>query len=119
MRELLKDVSLRVSETDSTESFRVAGRGEMHLSILIETMRREGYEFMVGAPKVLYKEENGKKLEPVERFVCDVPSEYMGAVMEKLGSRKGELIQMSPPATVCALNILCRHAVCSGIKMNF
>ena len=75
MRELLKDVSLRVSETDSTESFRVAGRGEMHLSILIETMRREGYEFMVGAPKVLYKEENGKKLEPVERFVCDVPSE--------------------------------------------
>lgn len=89
MRELLKDVSLRVSETDSTESFRVAGRGEMHLSILIETMRREGYEFMVGAPKVLYKEENGKKLEPVERFVCDVPSDYMGCSYGKAGQPQG------------------------------
>lgn len=75
---------------------------------------------MVGAPKVLYKEENGKKLEPVERFVCDVPSEYMGAVMEKLGSRKGRADSMSPAGRPYgALNILCRHAVCSGIKMNF
>ncbi len=119
MRELLKDVSLRVSETDSTESFRVAGRGEMHLSILIETMRREGYEFMVGAPKVLYKEENGKKLEPVERFVCDVPSEYMGAVMEKLGSRRGELIQMSPAGDRMRLEYLVPSRGLFGYKNEF
>lgn len=96
MRELLKDVSLRITETDTTESFKVAGRGEMHLSILIETMRREGYEFSVGAPRVLYHEENGVKMEPVETLVCDVPAEYVGAVMEKIGSRKGELVQMNP-----------------------
>ncbi|MBP3480702.1 MAG: translational GTPase TypA [Clostridia bacterium] len=119
MRELLKDVSLRVSETDSTESFRVAGRGEMHLSILIETMRREGYEFMVGAPKVLYKDENGKKLEPVERFVCDVPSDYMGAVMEKLGSRRGELIQMSPAGDRMRLEYLVPSRGLFGYKNEF
>lgn len=119
MRELLKDVSLRVSETDSTESFRVAGRGEMHLSILIETMRREGYEFMVGAPKVLYKEENGKKLEPVERFVCDVPSDYMGAVMEKLGSRRGELVQMSPAGDRMRLEYLVPSRGLFGYKNEF
>ena len=95
-RELLKDVSLRVQDTDTTESFRVSGRGEMHLSILIETMRREGYEFMVGAPKVLLHEENGVTMEPVERFVCDVPADYVGAVMEKLGARRGDLQQMAP-----------------------
>ena len=118
-RELLKDVSLRVSDTDSTESFRVAGRGEMHLSILIETMRREGYEFMVGAPKVLYKEENGKRLEPVERFVCDVPSDYMGAVMEKLGSRKGELVQMSPAGDRMRLEYLVPSRGLFGYKNEF
>ena len=96
MRELLKDVSLRVTETDSTESFKVAGRGEMHLSILIETMRREGYEFSVGAPRVLFRDVDGVREEPVELVVCDVPADYMGAVMEKLGSRKGELVQMAP-----------------------
>jgi len=96
MRELLKDVSLRVAETDTTESFKVSGRGEMHLSILIETMRREGYEFMVGAPKVLYREIDGQLCEPMEKFVCDLPSGYVGAVMEKLGPRKGELVQMTP-----------------------
>ncbi len=95
-RELLKDVSLRVTDTETTESFKVAGRGEMHLSILIETMRREGYEFAVGAPKVLYKEIDGVLHEPVETFVCDIPSDYVGAVMEKLGARKGELVQMNP-----------------------
>ena len=95
-RELLKDVSLRVTDLGTTESFTVSGRGEMHLSILIETMRREGYEFMVGAPRVLYHEENGQRLEPMERFVCDVPEAYMGAVMEKLGGRKGELQDMTP-----------------------
>ncbi|MBQ2650170.1 MAG: translational GTPase TypA [Clostridia bacterium] len=95
-RELLKDVSLRVTDTETTEAFKVAGRGEMHLSILIETMRREGYEFGVGAPKVLYKEIDGVQHEPVETLVCDVPNDYVGAVMEKIGARKGELIQMNP-----------------------
>ncbi len=96
MRELLKDVSLRVSETDTTESFKVSGRGEMHLSILIENMRREGYEFAVGAPKALLKEIDGKLCEPVERVVLDVPADAVGSVMSKLSSRKGELVQMSP-----------------------
>jgi len=72
------------------------GRGEMHLSILIENMRREGYEFQVSAPKVLYKEEDGVKLEPLEEVSCDVPQEYMGSVIEKLGARKGELVDMTP-----------------------
>ena len=93
-RELLKDVSLRVEETDTTEAFKVCGRGEMHLSILIETMRREGYEFQVSTPKVLYKEIDGKKCEPMERVVMDVPSESVGSIMEKMGRRKGELVQM-------------------------
>jgi GTP-binding protein len=119
MRELLKDVSLRVTETDSTESFRVSGRGEMHLSILIETMRREGYEFMVGAPKVLFKEENGEKLEPVERFICDVPSDYVGAVMEKLGSRKGELVQMTPYGDVMRLEYLVPSRGLFGYRNEF
>ncbi|RPF47238.1 GTP-binding protein [Hydrogenoanaerobacterium saccharovorans] len=93
-RELLKDVSLRVNETESTDSFRVCGRGEMHLSILIETMRREGYEFQVSTPKVLYKEIEGKLYEPMEELVIDVPEESLGSVMEKMGSRKGELTHM-------------------------
>ncbi len=95
-RELLKDVALQVEDSATTESFRVMGRGEMHLSILIETMRREGYELQVSPPKVLLHEENGKKLEPMEHVVIDVPLEYQGSVMQKLGSRKGELVQMSP-----------------------
>ncbi len=95
-RELLKDVSLKVFETENTDSFRVCGRGEMHLSILIENMRREGYEFLVGAPKVLYREIDGVKNEPIERMVADVPQESVGAVMEKMGSRKGELVHMAP-----------------------
>ena len=96
-RETLKDVSLHVSELEgSTDSFVVAGRGEMHLSILIETMRREGYEFSVSPPRVLYQTIDGKKCEPIERVVVDVPSEYIGAVIEKLGSRKGEFVEMNP-----------------------
>ena len=95
-KELLKDVSLRVEETDSTDAFRVCGRGEMHLSILIETMRREGYEFQVSTPKVLFKDIDGVKCEPMERLVVDVPEEYVGAVMEKMGYRRGELVHMSP-----------------------
>lgn len=98
-KELLKDVALKVEDSATTDSFRVMGRGEMHISILIETMRREGYEFMVGAPKVLMREENGKKMEPMEHVVIDVPTEYQGSVMEKLGGRKGELVQMAPLGT--------------------
>ena len=95
-RELLKDVSLRVEETDNTDQFRVMGRGEMHLSILIENMRREGYEFQVSTPKVLFKHVNGKVLEPYEELVIDVPEESMGSVMESMGLRKGELRAMQP-----------------------
>ena len=95
-RETLKDVSLRVSETDSTDSFNVAGRGEMHLSILIETMRREGYEFQVSPPRVLNKTIDGVLCEPIERVVIDVPDECVGSVIEKMGVRKGELAEMNP-----------------------
>ena len=95
-RELLKDVSLRVNETDTTDAFRVCGRGEMHLSILIENLRREGYEFQVGAPKALFKEIDGVKCEPVERMIADVPQDAVGSIMEKMGSRKGELVSMNP-----------------------
>ncbi len=93
-KEMLKDVSLRVEETDSADSYRVCGRGEMHLSILIETMRRGGYEFQVGAPKVMYREENGVLLEPMERLVVDVPEDKTGSVFSSMGVRKGELLQM-------------------------
>ena len=96
-RETLKDVSLKVTENDTgTDSFNVAGRGEMSLSILIETMRREGYEFQVSPPRVIYQEIDGKKCEPIERLEVDVPQEYVGAVIEKLGSRKGEMLEMTP-----------------------
>ena len=96
-RETLKDVSLRVSEIENaTDSFAVAGRGEMSLSILIETMRREGYEFQVSPPRVLYRTIDGQQCEPIERVVVDVPQEYVGSVIEKLGSRKGELLEMTP-----------------------
>ncbi len=95
-RELNTDVSLRVEETESTESFKVSGRGELHLSVLIENMRREGFEFAVSKAEVLYKEdENGKKLEPMERAYVDVPEEFSGTVIEKLSGRKGELVSMT------------------------
>ena len=95
-RETLKDVSLKVTDTDRDSAFNVAGRGEMSLSILIETMRREGYEFQVSPPRVLYKEIDGKKCEPIERLVVDVPAECVGSVIEKLGQRKGDLVEMTP-----------------------
>ncbi|MBQ8387828.1 MAG: translational GTPase TypA [Clostridia bacterium] len=95
-RELLKDVSLRVSDGDTTDEFRVAGRGEMHLSILIETMRREGYELCCSNPRVLFKEIDGVKCEPMEKATLDVPAEFVGAVVQKLGQRKGDLIEMVP-----------------------
>ncbi len=94
-RELNTDVSLRVEETDTTEAFKVSGRGELHLSVLIENMRREGYEFAVSKAEVLYKaDENGKKLEPMELTYVDVPEEFAGTVIEKLSQRKGELLNM-------------------------
>ena len=93
--ELLRDVSLRVEDGDTTDSFTVSGRGEMHLSILIETMRREGYELAVSTPKVIMKEIDGVKCEPMEKVYIDVPDDSMGSVMEKLGARKGELLDMS------------------------
>lgn len=92
--ELLKDVSLRVADGETTDSFKVSGRGEMHLSILIETMRREGYELAVSAPRVIYKEIDGVKCEPIEHLYIDVAEEFTGAVIEKLGSRKAELLKM-------------------------
>lgn len=95
-KELETDVSLRVEETDSTDAFRVSGRGELHLSVLIENLRREDYEFQVSKPQVLYKEEDGVTLEPIERVTIDVDEVYVGAIIEKLGMRKGELIDMKP-----------------------
>ena len=95
-RETLKDVSLRVTETGSADAFNVAGRGEMSLSILIETMRREGYEFQVSPARVLYQEIDGKKCEPIERLVVDVPADCVGSVIEKLGQRKADMLEMTP-----------------------
>lgn len=97
-RELETNVSLKVEETDSADCFKVSGRGELHLSILIETMRREGYEFQVSRPQVIFKEKNGKKLEPMERLIIDVPEEFSGNVIEKLGIRKGQMENMQPTA---------------------
>ena len=97
MRELNTDVSLRVEETENMDSFKVSGRGELHLSVLIENMRREGYEFAVSKAEVIYKEdERGKKLEPMEICYIDVPDEFSGAIIEKLSNRKGELQGMAP-----------------------
>ncbi|MBR7070823.1 MAG: translational GTPase TypA [Clostridia bacterium] len=95
MKEVMTNVSLRVEETDSTDTFKVSGRGELHLSILIETMRRQGYEFQVSPPTVIYKrDENGTLLEPMELLMIEVPEEYVGAVMERLGNRKAEIRNM-------------------------
>jgi GTP-binding protein len=94
-KELLTNVSIRVEDTDTPESFRVLGRGELQLAILIETMRREGFELMVGKPEIVVRSENGKKLEPVERLVIDIPENFIGIIMESLGSRRGEMIKMT------------------------
>ena len=95
-KEVLKDVSLRVEDGETTEEFKVAGRGEMHLSILIETMRREGYEMLCSNPRVLFKDIDGVKCEPMEHVTLDVPQDYVGAVVEKLSQRKGDLLEMTP-----------------------
>ena len=118
-KELLKDVSLRVTDTDSTDSFLVAGRGEMHLSILIENMRREGYELAVSPPRVLIKEIDGKKYEPIERLVIDVPEGCVGAVMEKIGARKGEMQEMHPQGSRMRLEFLIPSRGLFGYKSEF
>ena len=119
-RETLKDVSLRVSEIgSSTDSFNVAGRGEMSLSILIETMRREGYEFQVPPPRVLYQEIDGQKCEPIERVVVDVPQDCMGSVMEKLGARKGEFLEMTPAGNRMKMEFLVPSRGLFGYRNEF
>jgi len=118
-KETIKDVSLRISEIPNSESFNVAGRGEMHLSILIETMRREGYEFQVGPPRVLYREEDGVRLEPVERLVADVPESCVGSVIEKLSSRRGELLEMTPVGGRMRLEFLIPSRGLFGYRSEF
>ena len=119
-RETLKDVSLRVTEIDgATDAFNVAGRGEMSLSILIETMRREGYEFQVSPPRVLYETIDGKKCEPIERLVVDVPSESVGAVIEKLGSRKADMLEMTPVGSRMKLEFLIPARGLFGYRNEF
>ena len=118
-RELLRDVSLRVEDTDSTDAFRVSGRGEMHLSILIETMRREGYEFQVSAPKVLFREIDGEKFEPVERLIVDVPEDNTGPVFQSMGERKGELVHMNAMGSRMRLEFLVPSRGLFGYKSEF
>ncbi len=117
--ELMKDVSLRVRDGDTTDSFIVSGRGEMHLSILVETMRREGYELALSTPKVIMKEIDGKLCEPIERLFIDVTNEYVGAVMEKLGARKGDLITMDPHGARTRLEYLIPSRCLFGYRSHF
>ena len=117
-KELLKDVSLHVSEV-GTDAFNVAGRGEMHLSILMETMRREGYEFAVSTPRVLTKEIDGKVCEPIERMVADVPEECMGSVIEKMGRRKGDLLGMTPMGNRYRLEFMVPSRGLFGYRSEF
>lgn len=119
MKETLKDVSLRVSDSDTADAMNVAGRGEMHLSILIETMRREGYELSVSTPRVLLKEIDGVKCEPVERVVIDVPEMGVGAVMQKLGQRKGEMVSMHPVGNRTRLEYLIPSRGLFGYRSEF
>ena len=118
-RELLKDVSLKVEDTDSAEAFKVSGRGEMHLSILIETMRREGYEFQVSTPRVLYKTIDGKLYEPIERLIVDVPEDGTGTVFQSMGERKGELVHMSAVGSRMRLEFLIPARGLFGYKSEF
>ena len=117
-RELLKDVSLHVTE-QGTDAFNVAGRGEMHLSILMETMRREGYEFSVSTPRVLTKVIDGKTCEPIERMVADVPEECMGSVIEKMGRRKADLVSMTPMGSRYRLEFLVPSRGLFGYRNEF
>ena len=118
-RELLKDVSLRVYQTESPDTFKVCGRGEMHLSILIETMRREGYEFGVGTPQVIFRTIDGERCEPMERLFIDVPSECVGSVMERMGVRKGELVTMEPKGSRIRMEFIVPSRGLFGFKNEF
>ena len=118
-RELLKDVSLKVEDTDTAEAFKVSGRGEMHLSILIETMRREGYEFQVSTPRVLYKTIDGKLYEPVDRLIVDVPEEGTGAVFQSMGERTGERVHRSAVGSRMRLEFLIPSRGLFGYKSEF
>ena len=118
-KETLKDVSLRVNDGDTTDSFKVAGRGEMHLSILIETMRREGYELCCSTPRVLYKTIDGTLHEPMERVSIDVPDESVGTVVQKLGSRKGELLEMGKAGTRTRIEYLIPSRCLFGYRSEF
>ena len=119
-RETLKDVSLRVSEIEGAmDAFNVAGRGEMSLSILIETMRREGYEFQVSPPRVLYQEIDGKRCEPIERLVVGVPQDSVGAVIEKIGSRKGDMVEMTPVGSRMKIEFLVPSRGLFGYRNEF
>ena len=119
MRETLKDVSLHVSPVENSDSFNVAGRGEMHLSILIETMRREGYEFQVSPPRVLFKEIDGVTCEPMERVIADVPENAFGAVMDKLSSRRGDFVQMTPVGNRIKMEFLVPSRGLFGYRNEF
>ena len=118
-RETLKDVSLKVTDTDKETAFNVAGRGEMSLSILIETMRREGYEFQVSPARVLYQEIDGKKCEPIERLVVDVPGDCVGAVIEKLGARKADMVEMTPVGERMKIEFLIPARGLFGYRSDF
>ncbi len=118
-RELLRDVSLKVEETGSADSYRVCGRGEMHLSILIEEMRRDGYEFQVSTPRVMFKEIDGVKCEPVERLIVDVPDDATGAIFQSMGNRKGELLHMSAIGTRTRLEFIIPARGLFGYKSEF
>jgi len=118
-RETMSDVSLRVSDGDTTDEFRVAGRGEMHLSILIETMRREGYELCCSNPRVLYREIDGVRCEPMEHVTLDVPQEYVGPVVEKLGQRKGDLLEMNAVGSRTRLEYLIPSRCLFGYRSEF
>lgn len=118
-KELLKDVSLRVTDTENTDSFKVCGRGEMHLSILIENMRREGFEMSVSTPHVLFKEIDGVKSEPIERLLVDVPENCVGSVMEKMGTRKAELVHMAPHGSRMRIEFFIPARGLFGYKSEF
>ena len=119
MKEAVKDLSLKVYETESADRFRVLGRGEMHISILVENMRREGYEFQVSMPKVIYKEENGVKLEPIDNLTIDVPETCVSTIMGSMGARKGELQNMSPKGSRIRLEFRIPSRGLFGYKTQF
>ena len=118
-KELLKDVSLRVTDSEDSDAYNVAGRGEMHLSILIETMRREGYELSVSTPRVLFKEIDGVKCEPIEKLLIDVPDNCVGSVMEKMGTRKAELVSMNPIGNRTRIEFLVPSRGLFGYRSEF